>query len=77
MKNGQLVDPKFAFCPVNTDSKDKKIFDHTGIPINMTMLGAHVKILNFGRNPFMKQKTWGKGTSKGKKETKDPFTSQW
>ena len=38
----------------------------------MTMLGAHVKILNFGRNPFTKQKTWGKGTSKGKEDTKDP-----
>jgi hypothetical protein len=73
LKNGQLEDPKFAFCPVNMDSKDKKIFDHTGIPINMTMLGAHVKILNFGRNPFMKQKTRGKGTSKGKEETKDPM----
>ncbi len=72
LKNHQLVDPKFAFCPVNMDSKDKKIFGHTGIPINMTMLGAHVKISNFGRNPFMKQKTWGKGTSKGKEETKDP-----
>jgi hypothetical protein len=44
LKNGQLVDPKFAFCPVNQESKDKKIYDHSGIPINMTMLGAHVKI---------------------------------
>jgi hypothetical protein len=72
LKNGQLVDPKFAFCPVNMDSNGKKIFDHTGIPINMTMLSAHFKISNFGRNPFMKQKTWGKGMSKGKEETKDP-----
>jgi hypothetical protein len=39
----------------------------------MTMLGAHVKISNFGRNHFMKQKTRGKRTSKGKEETKDPM----
>ncbi len=71
LKNGQLVDRKFAFCPVNPDSKDKKIFDHTGIRINMTMLGAHVRISSFGRNPFMKQKVWGKTTNKGKEEVKN------
>ncbi len=72
LKNGQLVDSKFAFCPVNQDSKDKKIFDHPGIPINMTMLGAHVKITSSGRNPFMKQKQWGKNAGKGREEAKDP-----
>ncbi len=66
------MDPKFAFCPVNPDSKDKKIFDHTGIPINMTMLGAHVRISSFGRNPFKKQKVWGKTANKGKEEVKNP-----
>ena len=72
LKNGQLVDSKFAFCPVNQESKDKKIFDHSGITINMTMLRAHVKITSNGRNPFMKQKQWGKNAGKGKEEAKDP-----
>jgi len=72
LKNGQLVDPKFAFCPVHQDSKDKKIFDHSGIPINMTMLGAHIRITRNGRNPFTKQKQWGKPAGKGKEEVKDP-----
>ena len=38
----------------------------------MTMLGAHVKITNGGRNPFMKPKQWGKGAGKGREEAKDP-----
>ena len=77
LKNGQLVDPKFAFCPVNQDSKDRKIFDHSDIPINMTMLGAHIKITSNGRNPFTKQKQWGKSAGKGKDEAKDPVVYFW
>ncbi len=37
------------------------------------MLGAHFKILSGnGKNPFEKQKVWGKGTNKNKDEYKNP-----
>jgi hypothetical protein len=57
-KNGQLVDKMFAFCLINPDEKDKKIYDISGFPTNMTMLGAHFKISSNGKNPFEKQKQW-------------------
>jgi hypothetical protein len=72
LKNGQLVDPFFAFCPINTGGLEKKIHESSGIPINMTMLGAHFKISSNGRNPFEKQKVWGKGANKNKEEFWDP-----
>ena len=52
LKNGQLVDRMFAFCPINLDGKDKTT--------NMTMLVTHFKISSNGKNPFEKQKQWGK-----------------
>ncbi len=39
----------------------------------MTMLGAHFKISSGnGKNPFDKQKVWGKGANKNKDEYKNP-----
>jgi hypothetical protein len=48
LNNGQLVDPLFAFCPINTGGSEKKIHELLGIPINMTMLGVHFKISSNG-----------------------------
>ncbi len=56
LKNGQLVDKFFAFSPVKPDGEEKKIHKPLGVPTNMTMLGAHFKILSNGKNPFEKQK---------------------
>jgi hypothetical protein len=36
------------------------------------MLGAHFKISSNGKNPFDKQKVWGKGANKNKDEYKNP-----
>ncbi len=36
------------------------------------MLGAHFKISSNGRNPFEKQRVWGKGANKNKEEFWDP-----
>ncbi len=72
LKNGQLVDPFFEFCPINTGGLEKKIHELSGIPINMTMLGTHFKISSNGRNPFERQKVWGKGANKNKEEFWDP-----
>ncbi len=59
LKNGQMVDKNFAFCPVKQDGRTKKIQDQYGIPTNMTLLSTHFKIsTNKGRNPFEKQKVW-------------------
>jgi hypothetical protein len=60
LKNGQFVDKMFAFCPIDLDGTDKKIHETSGIPTNMTMLGANFKISSNGKNPFEKQKHWGK-----------------
>ncbi len=39
----------------------------------MTMLGAHFKISSgYRKNPFEKQKVWGKGSNKNKEEYKNP-----
>jgi hypothetical protein len=67
------VDPHFAFFPIKANSGDKKIHKQSGIPVNMTMLGAHFKISSGnGKNPFDKQKVWGKGANKNKDEYKNP-----
>jgi hypothetical protein len=59
LKNGQLVDKKFAFCPVNNDGQVKKIQNPTSLPTNMTLLSVYFKILsNKGWNPFGKQKVY-------------------
>jgi hypothetical protein len=71
LKNGQLVDPLFMFSPIKTGGSEKKIHKWLGIPINMRLLGAHFKILSNGRNPFEKQKVWGKGSNKNKEEFRD------
>jgi hypothetical protein len=53
LKNSQLVDKNFAFCPVKDDGRVKKIQDPTGLPTNMTLLSAYFKILsNKGWNSF-------------------------
>ena len=71
LKNGQLVDKMFAFCPIDPDGTDKKIHEVSGIQSNMTVLGAHFKISSNGKNPFEKQKQWGKA-KKDKEEFRDP-----
>ena len=62
----------FAFCPINPDGTDKKIHETSGIVTNMTMLGVHFMISSNGRNPFKKQKQWGKA-KKDKGEFRDPI----
>jgi hypothetical protein len=43
------------------------------IPLNMTVLGAYFKISSQGgRNPFERQKVWGKNKTKEGDEFKDP-----
>jgi hypothetical protein len=60
LKNGQLVYPHIAFCPIKVNGRDKKIHKQLGIPVNMTMLGAHFKISSGnGKNPFAKQRRYG------------------
>jgi hypothetical protein len=73
LKNGQLVDKFFTFCPVKPDEGEKKIHEASGMPTNMTMLGAHFKTSSNGRNPFEKQKAWGNKAKKDKEEFKDPI----
>ncbi len=73
LKNRQLVDPHFVFCPIKVNGGDKKFHEQSEIPVNMTMLGAHFKILSGnGKNQFDKQKVWGKGANKNKDEYKNP-----
>jgi hypothetical protein len=72
LKNGQMVDKMFAFCPINPDGTKKKIHKTSGIVTNMTMLGVRFKISSNGRKPFEKQKQWGKAT-KDKEEFWDPI----
>ena len=56
LKNGQIVDKIFAFCPINLNKADKEIYETSGVPTNMTMLGVHFKILSKGKNPIEKKK---------------------
>jgi hypothetical protein len=72
LKNGWFVDNIFASCPIDPDRTDKKIHETSYIPSNMTMLGAHFRILSNGKNPFEKQKQLGK-TKKDKGEFHDPI----
>ncbi len=71
LKNRQFIDKMFAFCPIDPDGRDKKIHETSGIPTNMTILGAHFKILSNGKNPFEKQRQWGKA-KEDKEEFRDP-----
>ncbi len=68
LKNGQIVDKNFAFCPVKPDGGTKKIHDPSKVPTNMTLLSAHFKISSTkNKNPFEKQKVWKNGKEvKGK-----------
>jgi len=72
LKNGLMVDKTFAFCPINPNGSDKKIHEISGIVTNMTMLGTHFKISSNGKNPFEKQRQWGKA-KKDKEEFRDPI----
>jgi hypothetical protein len=72
LKNRQFVGKMFAFCPIHPDGTDKKIHETSCIPTTMTMLGTHFKISSNGRNPFEKQKQWGKA-KKGREEFRDPI----
>jgi hypothetical protein len=73
LKNGQLVDEFFAFCPVKPDGGEKKVHKALGMPTNMTMLGVHFKMSSNRRNHFEKQKAWGNKAKKDKEEFKDPI----
>ncbi len=72
LKNGQLVNKMFAFCPIDPDGTDKKIHEVSGIQTNMTILGAHFKISSNSKNPFEKQKQWKKN-KKDKEEFRGPI----
>jgi hypothetical protein len=53
LKNGQMVDKYFAFCPVKEASGARHIYDPSSIPTNMTFLSGHFKLSSTrGRNPF-------------------------
>jgi hypothetical protein len=73
LKNGQLVNKFFAFSPVKPNGGEKKIHKPSGVPTNMTMLGAHFKISSNGKNPFEKQEAWGNKAKKDKEEFRDPI----
>jgi hypothetical protein len=72
LKNRQLVDKIFTFCLINLEGADKKIYETSDIPSNMTMLDTHFKMLSNGKNPFEKQKQWGKA-KKDKEEFHNPI----
>ena len=72
LKNCQLVDKSFAFCPVKENSRDKKIQDPSSVPTNMTLLRAYFKISSSkGQNPFEKQIVW-KNNKEVKGEVQNP-----
>ena len=72
LKNGQLVDKSFSFCPMKEDGRAKRITDPSGVPTNMTLLSAFFKISSMkGRNPFEKQKVW-KNNKEVKGQLRDP-----
>jgi hypothetical protein len=74
LRNGKMVDKHFAFAPVKRSNKEELISDANAIPNNMTLLSNHFKISYQGsKNPFEKQKVWGKPKKdKDKEEFKDP-----
>ena len=74
LRNGKMVDKHFAFAPVKHSNKEGLISDASSIPNNMTLLSNHFKISYQGsKNPFEKQKVWGKPKKdKDKEEFKDP-----
>ncbi len=62
LKNGQIVDKNFAFCPVKPDGGTNKIHDPSKVPTNMTLLSTHFKISSTkNKSPFEKQKVWKNG----------------
>jgi hypothetical protein len=72
LKNGQLVDKHFAFCPIKEDGQNKKIHNPSSVPSNMTLLSAYFKLSNMkGKNPFEKQKVW-KNNKEVKGEVRNP-----
>ncbi len=69
LKNGQMVDKYFAFCPVKEASGARHIYDPSSISTNMTLLSGHFKLSSTrGRNPFEKQKVY-----RNNKEVKGEF----
>jgi hypothetical protein len=68
----RTVNKMFAFCLIDPNVADMKIYKTSGVPTNMTMLGAHFKISSNGKNPSEKQKKWGKA-KKGKEEFCNPI----
>jgi hypothetical protein len=72
LQNAQIVDKHFGFAPVK-ENRGKLIFGAGKISLNMTVLGAYFKISSQGgRNPFKRQKVWGKNKTKKGDEFKDP-----
>jgi hypothetical protein len=73
LKNGQMVDKHFAFCPVKGGNGNKNIQDASSIPSNMTLLSGHFKISSSkGKNPFEKQKVF-KNNKEVKGDLKNPI----
>jgi hypothetical protein len=74
LRNGKIVDKHFAFAPVKKGDGNYLISEASAIPSNMTLLSKHFKISYQGsRNPFEKQKVWGKTKKdKDKDEFKEP-----
>ena len=72
LKNSQLLNTAFSFCPVKDDGRVKRISNPSAVPTNMTLLSAFFKISSMkGRNPFEKQKVW-KNNKEVKGELRDP-----
>ena len=73
LKNGQMVDKSFAYCPVKENSGAKLLHEAPHIPTNMTLLSCYFKMSNFkGRNPFEKQKVY-KNNKEVKGELRNPM----
>ncbi len=74
LRNGQIIDKHFAFVPIKSAEGAKLITEANSIPNNMTILSKHFKISYQGnRNPFEKQKVWGKNKKdKEKDEFREP-----
>ncbi len=69
LKNDQMVNKYFAFCPVKEASNARHIYDPSSIPTSMTLLSGHFKLSSTrGRNPFEKQKVY-----RNNKEVKGEF----
>jgi hypothetical protein len=60
LKNGQIVDKNFAFCPVKPDGGTKKIHDPSKVPTNMTLLSAISRSLAQRTRTHLKNRKCGK-----------------